>query len=185
MRWIVDTSAWSRRAIPEVNRHLNDILSEGQDSVFVLSPAVLLELLRGPQGGAVALERETLTASMELLPADAKTFVLAADAMAVLATHDAEAHRLPLSDLITAALAHQHGCGVIHIDGDFEQLARHSGLSFDQRRIELSHGDSESGSGHPVANRQRALKRELAQLLHQKPASEAEELLERFVDALR
>jgi len=172
---------------PNVNEQLNDILSEEQDSVFVLSPAVLLELLRGPQDDEVAVERETLTTSMELLLADPRTFALAADAMVVLATHDAEAHRLPLSGLITAALAHQHGCGVVHVDEDFEQLAQHSGLRFDQRRIEieLSDGDSEGGSRHPVADRQRALKRELAQLLHQKPASEAEELLERFVEELR
>jgi len=184
MRWIVDTSAWSRRDLPEVNEQLNDILSEHKDSVFVLSPAVLLELLRGPQNDEVAVERETLTDSMELLPADARTFELAADAMEVLATHNAEAHRLPLSDLITAALAHQHGCGVIHLDEDFEQLAWHSGLSFDQRRIELP-DESESGSDHPVADRQRALKREFAQLLHQKSVSEAEEFLERFVEQLR
>ncbi len=185
MRWIVDTSAWSRRDIPKVNEQLNDILSEHEDSVFVLSPAVLLELLRGPQDEEVAVERETLTESMELLPADAKTFELAADAMQALAAHDAEAHRLPLSDLVTAALAHQHGCGVIHLDEDFEQLAHHSGLSFEQRRIELPDDDSERGTAHPVADRQRALKQELAQLLHQKPVFEAEEFLERFVGELR
>jgi predicted nucleic acid-binding protein len=178
MRWIVDTSAWSRRDLSEVNAQLNDILGEHGDSVFVLSPAVLLELLRGPQNDEVAVERKTLTETMELLPADAKTFELAADAMEVLATHSAEAHRLPLADLITAALAHQHGCGVIHLDEDFEELAQHSGLSFDQRRIALPGEDPEGGSGHPVADRQRALKRELARLLHQKPVSEAEEFLE-------
>ncbi len=40
--------------------------------MFVLSPAVLLELLRGPQSEEVAVEREILTANMELLPADAR-----------------------------------------------------------------------------------------------------------------
>lgn len=183
MRWIVDTSAWSRRATPKVNEQLNDILSEADDGVFVLSPAVLLELLRGPQGDDVAVERETLTASMELLSVDATTLALAADAMVALATHDAVAHQLPPSDLITAALAHQHGCGVVHVDDDFQRLAHHSGLRFEQRRIELS--DGHSGSGHPVADRQRELKRELAALLHRKPASEAEAFLERFVEALR
>jgi predicted nucleic acid-binding protein len=185
VRWIVDTSAWSRRDIPEVRAQLTEILAEEQDSELVLSPSVLLELMRGPQGDEVARERERLTAGMETLAADARTFELAAGAMECLASVGPEAHRLPVPDLITAALAHQHACGVVHVDEDFELLARRSGLEFEQRRIELPGDRSGSATGHPQANKQRALKQELSQLLHRKPVAEAEEILERVVRELR
>lgn len=184
MRWMVDTSAWSRRDVPEIRQQLQDILAESPDSELVLSPSVLLELMRGPQGDEVARERETLTRSMETLPADARTFELAAGAMETLASASAEGHRVPVPDLVTAALAQQHGCGVVHLDGDFERLAQHAGLGFEQRRLELSDDGEDRGLSHPAAARQRALRQELAQLLHQRPVREAEAILERMVREL-
>lgn len=185
MRWIVDTSAWSRRDIPAVRTQLSEILAECEDSEFVLSPTVLLELMRGPQGDAVAREHAALTAIMETLPTDTHTFALAASAMETLAAVSAEGHRLPVPDLVTASLAHQHGCGVVHLDDDFEELARNSGLNFEQRRIELPEDAPAGGTGHPAAGRQRALKQELSQLLHQMPILDAEAALERVVRELR
>lgn len=185
MRWIIDTSAWGRRDIPAVKSQLTDILAEEDDGEFVLSPIVLLELMRGPQGDAVAREHEILTSSMQTLPVDAQTFELAAAAMQRLASVTAEGHRLPVPDLVTAALAHQHGCGVVHLDDDFEQLAQHGGLRFEARRIELPEAGADGGADHPQAGGQRALKRELWQLLHQKPIAEAQEILERIVQELR
>lgn len=180
MRWIVDTSAWARRDDPAVNDQLNALLSAGGE--LVLSPAVLLELLRGPQGEQVAEERESLTAAMTTLAADAETFEIAAGAMEQLALYAPEAHRLPVTDLVTAALAHQHECGVAHIDGDYEHIAEHGGLAYKHRRLSLS---TERGEQHPIAGRQRALKRELAQLLHQLPIKDSEALLERVVQEAR
>jgi len=186
VRWVVDTSAWARREIPEVRRQLEDILAERDESEFVLSPVVLLELLRGPQGDAdVSAERGMLTSSMATLGVDAATFELAADAMEALARHDATAHRLPVADLVTAALAHQHRSGVVHCDDHFELLANCSGLQFVQRRIELPADDAQRSSGHLIAGRQRALKQEPFQLLHREPVADAEAFLERTVRALR
>ncbi|HWT92296.1 MAG TPA: hypothetical protein VN238_04820 [Solirubrobacteraceae bacterium] len=93
--------------------------------------------MRGPQGTAVAAERHDLEGSLQLVEADARTFALAGDAMERLAEHAAEAHRLPVPDLVTAALAHQHGCGVVHVEGHFDLLAAHGGLAFEVRRLEL------------------------------------------------
>ena len=135
MRWIVDTSAWARRDDPAVKQQLHALLSAGGE--LVLSPAVLLELLRGPQGDQVAEERESLTTAMTTLAADAETFELAAGSMQRLALHAAEAHRLPVTDLVTAALAHQHDCGVAHVDGDYAQIAEHGGLTYQHRRLAL------------------------------------------------
>lgn len=181
MRWLVDTSAWARRALPGIAEQLDAILDEDPEAELVLSPAVLLELMRGPQGEAVAHERHELEGSLQVLEADARTFALAADAMERLAEHASEAHRLPIPDLVTAALAHQHGCGVVHVDGDFDLLAAHGGLSFEARGLELPPGDD---APNPAA-RQRQLKRELAQLLHQMTIADAEAFLETTVEQAR
>jgi len=184
VRWIVDTSAWSRLNRPEVKEQLEELLA-GDEDELVLSPAVELELMREPQGGAVAAKRRELEEAMEVLAADAETFSLAADAMERLADHHAEAHRRPIADLITAALAHQHDCGVVHLDGDFELLAEHSGLEFEVVRVQLYDDDEGGGrAAHPAAG-QRALKTELAQLVHQLPIEEPEAFLEVVVAQAR
>lgn len=177
MRWIVDTSAWSRLHRPEARQQVEDLLA-GEEDEMVLSPAVELELLREPQGDAVSARRAELEAAMEVLPADAETFALAAAAMEQLAQHQAEAHRRPVPDLITAALAHQHRCGVVHLDGDFDLLAQHSGLGFEVFRIELDDEDDGGADAVRPAKKQRALKTELAQLVHRLPIEEAETFLE-------
>ncbi len=178
--WLIDTSAWARRDVTEVRDQLDELLSE--DGELALSPPVLLELLRGPQGEEVAREHARLTGMMVTLPADEETFRLAAEAMERLAAHAREGHRLPVTDLVTAALAHRHHCGVVHCDGDYEQIAEYGGLSFPHRKIGIS--DSPTGA-HPVARGQRALKKELGQLLHQMPAIQAEAFLERVVEEAR
>lgn len=181
MRWLVDTSAWARRGLPGIADQLAALLDEYDDAELVLSPAVLLELLRGPQGAAVATARRELEGSLPVLEADARTFALAADTMERLAAHAPQAHRLPVPDLITAALAHQHGCGVVHVDGDFDLLAAHAGLDFEARGLNLP-----SAADAPTpATRQRELKRELAQLLHQMAIPDAEAFLERAVAQAR
>jgi predicted nucleic acid-binding protein len=82
-----------------------------------------------------AADHHRAPALLKLAPVDEKTFALAADAMEQLALHQPESHRLPVTDLVTAAIAHQREMGVVHCDGDYELLAQHSGLTFTQRKI--------------------------------------------------
>lgn len=184
MRWIVDTSAWSRRHRPDVKKQLEELLADEEDEM-VLSPAVELEILREPQWGAMAERRRELEGAMDVLEATAETFSLAADAMEALAKHEAQAHRRPVSDLITAALAHQHGCGIVHLDGDFELIAEHSGLEFEVFRIEFTEDDAGGGPAAHPAKKQRRLKNELAQLVHRMPIDEAGRFLEDVVEKAR
>jgi predicted nucleic acid-binding protein len=177
VRWLVDTSAWSRRRIPGVAAQLTALLDEAPDNELVLSGPVLLELLTEPQGVNVATTETTLREAAEILAPDDETFRLAAQLMANLAQAGADFHRRPIADLLTAALAHQYGYGLVHIDRDFELIAQHGGLAFTQRRLELPEA---SGEPHPAAP-QRALKRELHQLLHRLPADIAETVLRRAI----
>jgi predicted nucleic acid-binding protein len=177
VRWLVDTSAWSRRRIPAVGAQLAALLDEAPDNELVLSGPVLLELLTEPQGADVAATETMLREAAEILAPDDETIRLAAQMMNNLAQAGTDFHRRPIADLLTAALAHQHACGLIHIDRDFELIAQHGGLAFTQRRLKLPEAD---GAPHPAAS-QRALKRELHQLLHQLPVGTAEAFLRRAI----
>lgn len=181
MRWLVDTSAWSRREIPEVRDQLTALLEEDDDNELALPGPVLLELLTGPQGAAVAAEHARLRDGLPIVAPDDETVRLAAQLMEHLALAGPEHHRRPVADLLSAALAHQHGCGLVHIDRDFELIATHGGLPFVQRRLHLPG----SGDGPHPARPQRALKRDLNQALHQLPAAAAEALLARAVAEAR
>ncbi len=150
---------------------------------IVLSPQVLLELLRGPQGEAVAEENRRLQSSFRVLTTDEETYRLAAAAMEQMALASPEAHRLPITDLVTSALAHQHDAGVLHCDGDYDAIAADGGLRFAVRRI--CEPEDLASAAHPIAADQRALKRQLFQLLHQRPVTDAETFLRQTVDELR
>lgn len=161
---------------------LRELLADEADEL-VLSPAVELEILREPQHAAVAQRREELERAMDVLEATPETFSLAADAMERLAAYEANAHRRPVVDLVTAALAHQHHCGIIHHDGDYEIIAEKGGLAVSLFRITLDE-EAAAGAVHP-ARRQRQLRTELAGLIHQLPVAEAEELLDAIVRQAR
>jgi hypothetical protein len=106
--------------------------------------------------------------------------------METLADHGPTSHRLPVPDLISAALAHQHGCGVIHYDEHFDLMAEHSGLDFKALRIQLVDAGDDGGGGQASPGaRQRELKTDFAQLLHQMPSDEAERFLEDVVEEAR
>lgn len=158
---------------------LKYVINGGDELAF--SPPVLLELLRGPQGAQVAELRAKLAADIPVLPVSEETFKLAGDAMERLAGHSSEGHRIPISDLVTAVIADEHGAGVLHCDDDFERLSKHAGLGFPERRLEFDH----SGSSNNPAARQRELRKELNQALHQLPLGEAEALLEQWVAQVR
>ena len=132
MIWLVDTSAWARRAQPAVAAELKAILNQGDE--LALSPPVLLELLRRPQGKAVAAEKQALLSLLTVPAMGPETTEIAAQLMASLALHSPTAHRVPVTDLLTAALAHQLEAGVVHADHDFEQIAKYGGIDLPTRR---------------------------------------------------
>jgi predicted nucleic acid-binding protein len=67
--------------------------------------------------------------------ADDETWRLAEHAQARLADAPGVSHRVKLADLLVAAIAHQHGLGILHYDADYDTIAAHGSLSFDSRWI--------------------------------------------------
>jgi predicted nucleic acid-binding protein len=179
-RFLVDTSALARAGRPDVREQLRALLAE--DGELVLSAPVVIELLRVPVGAAVGARRAELLATYAVLVPDTETFTLAYAAMERLAAHAPTAHRLPLSDLVTAALAAQHRCAVVHVDRDFALLAEHGGLDFEALRLRL---EAPPSVGDELVHAQRTLRRELHEALHLLPMRAAVAELERAVVAAR
>jgi predicted nucleic acid-binding protein len=87
VRWIVDTSAWSRRGIPDIAEQINAILDEDPANELVLTGPVLIEILREPQGEAVAAARAGLEGAMTVLAVTPAAQAAAVDALVVLAAY--------------------------------------------------------------------------------------------------
>ncbi len=178
-RWLLDTSAYSRRHIPVVREDLAQRLDAGEE--LCLSAPTLLELLRTPRGTRVAAERETLGDAFAIVGLTERTGELAADAMVKLAAHTTDGHRLPVADLLTAALAAERGLGVLHIDKHFDRLATIGDLDFKSAPA-CSSSDLTDIKGTSPAARQRELRRTLHATLSRLPSVRAEELLTEFIE---
>lgn len=119
---------------------LKKLLERGDD--LALSPPVLLELLRKPQGEGVGAEWQTLLSVMTIPPMDQRTTDIAAEIMVSMAKRSPTAHHVPVTDLLTAALACQLGAGVVHADHDYEQIAEHGGIDLPTRRCRTEATDN-------------------------------------------
>lgn len=177
-RWLLDTSAYSRRGVRVVGDELARRLDAGDE--LCLSAPVLLELLRAPRGAAVAAALEGLTDAFEVVALTPNTTKLAAEAMVTLAERSPDAHRLPIADLLTAAQASELGFGVLHVDHDFDVLST-SGLQFESEMV-CSPDDLPSGTQQSPAARQRELRRVLNRTLSQLSIDDAQRLLGSFVE---
>lgn len=69
--------------------------------------------------------------------ADADTWALAERAQEALAATPEASHRVKLANLLVAAIAHQHGLGILHYDHDYATIADHGGLRLEHRWIAL------------------------------------------------
>lgn len=158
---------------------MKSLLKRGDE--LALSLPVLLEILRGPQGDAVTAEKKALLSALVVPPMNHEITEIASKIMVSLAKHSPIAHRLPVSDLLTAAQAQQLRAGILHADHDYEQIAQNGGVDVPTRHCQVDDGDASP----PRARHQRELKREIAQLLHRLPVDRAEAVLARFRDELR
>lgn len=97
------------------------------------TPAVAFEVLQTAQNGR---EFDLLTEELEALREIflSRSIIAAArSALRRMAHHSSGLHRIPMTDLLVAAAAENHGIGVLHYDGHFDRLARF--LHFDSRWI--------------------------------------------------
>jgi len=117
--YLVDKSAWEQQRYDErARRRLAELRRTGQFSVCVVSVAEILYSARSAvEFGRV---RELFAPLPHLgITDDAERQVI--EVMAALARRGQ--HRMPIPDLMLAAIAHAHRAVVLHYDADFERIA--------------------------------------------------------------
>jgi predicted nucleic acid-binding protein len=126
---LLDMSAWARLLLgrvpaPESSRYEEAVRA---DEVLICEP-FRLEALYSARGADEYLQLGEELAALPNVISGPATFRLALDGQAALAREPAVAHRVKPIDLMVAAIAHEHGLGVLHYDHDYDTIAAHSGL---------------------------------------------------------
>ena len=96
-----------------------------------MTEPLLLEMRYSARDGDdFALLAEELEA-LPLLALDGTAIQRALDAQAQLAVDRRVSHRVKPIDLLVAGVADRHEAAVLHYDGDYDLIAKHTDLSFD------------------------------------------------------
>ncbi|MGH8935089.1 MAG: PIN domain nuclease [Acidimicrobiia bacterium] len=121
---LADTSAWHRSAAPQVAGVWRHYLEE--DRIATTTP-IRLEVLYSARSAAdyeaVARELDAL----HQLPCGEEALQRALEVQAALAKHKPLHHRIPVPDLIIAAVAELAGAIVWHYDQEYERIAQVTG----------------------------------------------------------
>lgn len=126
---IVDTSVWIeflRPGASEAGDRLADLIE--RDERIVVPEIVMLELLSGPTGEAIAARRRRMLEAFEFAPTEPLADTLRAAALQRRCRRAGETVR-SLGDCLIAAVALRLDLPVLHRDRDFEVLRAHTGLA--------------------------------------------------------
>ena len=118
--WLLDKSAAARSGDERVGAQLAELAG----SLF-LCPVGELEQLYSARSAQDydALEAD-LRDTFEIVATPPDLFERAHDLQRDLAHHHGMWHRTPIPDLLIACTALHHGLGVVHVDRDFERIAK-------------------------------------------------------------
>ena len=116
---LADKSAWEQaRYDKEARRRLHELREMGQLAVCVVSLAELLYSTRNAEELARARLDLSSLAYLHMTPGAEQSL---GDTMAALALRGQ--HRMPIPDLMLAAIAQSHSAVVLHYDADYERIA--------------------------------------------------------------
>jgi predicted nucleic acid-binding protein len=126
---LLDNSAWTRlfRGVLDTKRAEEIAAATERDEIAVCLPFVLeagYSARSGSEHSALMADLGALP-RVEVTPAVERT-ALQAQAKLARIGH----HRLPPADLIIAACAHEARAGVLHYDGDYDLILKHTDLVF-------------------------------------------------------
>lgn len=123
---IADTSAWARASNPLIRGEWSAALRAGQVATCSI---VTLELLYSARN---AQELATIEAEQALLrdvPVTVSAQRAAIGSLRELAARGKGQHRVPISDALIAAAAHDAGLDVLHYDRHYDRLAQVLGFT--------------------------------------------------------
>ena len=129
---LLDTSVWSRlrdgRIGEAESAKLATRIERGE---LAMTEPLLLEMRYSARDGEdFALLAEELEA-MPLLKLDTAALQRALDAQAQLAADKRVSHRVKPIDLLVAGVADRHKAAILHYDGDYDLIAKHTDLNFE------------------------------------------------------
>jgi predicted nucleic acid-binding protein len=128
---LLDNSAWARVGL---GRLQGADRSRWEDAVrndeLMVCPPFALEALYSARGAGDYRALVAALGGFRHAAADDRTWQLAADAQAELAADARVSHRVKPIDLLIAAVADQHGLGVLHYDHGYDTIGRHTPLTF-------------------------------------------------------
>jgi predicted nucleic acid-binding protein len=127
---LADKSAWERAGDARVRDDWRDALVGGR---IVTCLPVRYELLFSTRDATELDALEQRLAALRDVPVTAAAQRAALAGMRALASLGPLHHRLPLADLLVAAVAQEHGLVVVHEDRHFERLQRV--MAFDAQRL--------------------------------------------------
>jgi predicted nucleic acid-binding protein len=126
---LVDSSIYARRDHPLVAERWRQASAAGQ--LLLVQPMLMEVLYSAKNGQAAARELEDLRAGYDLEVIDDEVWELAIRAQMDLAqVGNGYQRRFSITDVLTGALAHQGGYGVLHYDADYDHIAKHSALRY-------------------------------------------------------
>lgn len=124
MLLLADTSAWHRALHPEVAPRWRDYLQQDR---IATTEVVRLEFLYSARSSIdydpVASELDAL----HQLPCTPEALHRALEVQRALAHVRPLHHRVPITDLVIAAVAELHGAAVWHYDADYDRIAEVTG----------------------------------------------------------
>ncbi len=127
---LIDSSAWTRLSLGVVEPSREAEVSKMfEDGTLGICTPFLLEAgfsARNARDHARTAERFSALPSF---PFDQPAEVRALEAQAQLAR--AGHHRLPVVDVMIAAIADRHGVGILHYDGDYDLILERTDLRFE------------------------------------------------------
>ena len=127
---LIDNSAWARLASERLPGGRADAVAKWMGDLQIAT--CLPFLLEAGYSARSGPERSAMMADLAKLPRveiDKDIEAAALDAQRELA--DIGHHRLAPADLMIAACAHVAGMGVLHYDGDYDLLVKHTTLRFE------------------------------------------------------
>ena len=126
---LIDTSAWVeylRNRSGRVADSVESCLSGG----FATCDPIQMELLAGARDERHLMSLRRMLASGTLLPTESIDYDQAAALYRHCRARGATIRKL--TDCLIAAVAIRHQIGLLHNDGDFDQLSRHTGLEVER-----------------------------------------------------
>lgn len=141
--YLIDLSAWARASHP-VARSRWAALVEGDH--LLCHPVFAVELLHnGINPADFQRMRNELEHAFDWRWPDEETARIALRMQQRMATSVASGQRVKTADLLIAALAVQHGVGVLHYDADYDVICERAGEPFDSEWL-CERGNLESAT---------------------------------------